>query len=222
MKNILFLLRHGETEWNRSGRYQGRSDPELTPNGETQARKVAEHLARQNLAAIVVSPLRRAYVTASIVAERLGLPITTDERLVEMGYGDWEGLQQAEIKTRWPELLRRWKKAPDEVAPPGGESLSDLQRRVRSFLQDTAAGPGPILAVTHAGVIRAAVLEIRREPLGKFRQVQIANGSLTAIHWQDGRLSLADGPWVGEDGIYSRICTDPERSGNQLKDDLGA
>ena len=120
MKNILFLLRHGETEWNRSGRYQGRSDPELTPNGETQARKVAEHLARQNLAAIVVSPLRRAYVTASIVAEHLGLPITTDERLVEMGYGDWEGLQQAEIKTRWPELLRRWKKAPDEVAPPGG------------------------------------------------------------------------------------------------------
>ncbi|MBU2717854.1 histidine phosphatase family protein, partial [Acidithiobacillus ferridurans] len=84
------------------------------------------------------------------------------------------------------------------------------------------AGPVPILAVTHAGVIRTAVLEIRREPLGKFRQVQIANGSLTAIHWQDGRLSLADGPWVGEDGIYSRICTDPERSGNQLKDDLGA
>ena len=200
VETILFLLRHGETEWNRSGRYQGRSDPELTPNGEAQARRAAKLLARLNLAAIAVSPLKRAYVTASIVAERLGLPITTDERLVEMGYGDWEGLQQAEIKTRWPELLRRWKKAPDEVAPPGGESLSDLQRRVRSFLQDTAVGPGPILAVTHAGVIRTAVLEIRGESLGKFRQVQIPNGSLTSIRWQDGRPSRADGPWVGEDG----------------------
>ncbi|MBU2819187.1 histidine phosphatase family protein, partial [Acidithiobacillus ferrooxidans] len=77
-------------------------------------------------------------------------------------------------------------------------------------------------AVTHAGVIRAAVLEIRREPLGKFRQVQVANGSLTTIHWQDGRLCLADGPWVGEGSIYSRICTDPERSRDQLKDDLSA
>ncbi|MBU2767684.1 histidine phosphatase family protein, partial [Acidithiobacillus ferrivorans] len=60
MENTLFLLRHGETEWNRSGRYQGRCDPEVTPNGEAQARRVAERLARLNLAAIVASPLRRA------------------------------------------------------------------------------------------------------------------------------------------------------------------
>ncbi len=194
METVLILLRHGETEWNRSGRYQGRSDhPELTSHGEAQARRAAEHLAHLGLAAIVASPLKRARASAGIVAEHLGLPVATDERLVEMGYGDWEGLQQAEIKARWPGLLRRWKQNPAEVAPPGGEFLSDLQRRVRSFLTEISTRPGPVLAVTHAGVIRVAILEIRDEPLVRFREVPIANGSLTTIRWRDGHRSLTHG-----------------------------
>ena len=188
----LLLIRHGETTWNRDGRYQGHSDPPLTVHGEWQAQALAERLAAVEVASIVASPLMRAQATAQIIAARLGLPVATDHRLMELAYGEWEGLQQAEVKQRWPELLRLWKRTPNQVTFPGGESLSDMRHRVRSFLGHTAEQSGTILAITHDGVARLAVLEARGEPLSAFRDVRIENASITTCTWQDGRLVIAD------------------------------
>jgi probable phosphoglycerate mutase len=196
----LILARHGETDWTAAGRYQGQSDPPLSSHGEVQANLLAARLVSANGMIIISSPLLRAFNTAKAIADRLRCSVAADDRLIELGYGQWEGLQQAEIKMRWPELLRSWKRTPDQVRFPDGESLHDLQRRVRSFLASmaTEVGAGPcktVLAVTHDGVIRLAALELRNQPLSKFRELRVETASMTSCTRQNGQFiveSLSD------------------------------
>ncbi len=187
----LLLVRHGETEWNRSGRYQGRTDTHLSALGIAQAHALAERLAQSNRdITIVCSPLARARETADIIARTIGIPLSFDARLRELAYGNWEGLRQDEIKQRWPEQLRRWKSNPDEVEFSGGETLAAVQNRVRSFLHDMQSRSEqlPVLAITHKAVIRVALLESRDEPLSRYRSLHIANTSITPIYLSGGRL----------------------------------
>jgi len=176
----LLFVRHGETTWNRDGRYQGQSDPPLSARGEEQARAIADRLAAEDVATIVTSPLIRARATAQLVATRLDLPLATDSRLTEITYGEWEGLHQAEVKLRWPAALRSWKRTPERVTFPGGESLYELQARVRSFLAHMSRQSGTIVAVTHSGFVKLAALEIQGLPLAAFRNVYVGNASITA------------------------------------------
>ncbi len=188
----LLLIRHGETTWNRDGRYQGHSDPHLSARGEAQAQALAEHFATTQVDSIVTSPSLRAQATAQKIATRLGLPMTTDNRLMELAYGGWEGLQQAEIKQRWPEMLRLWKRAPEQVTFPGGESLSNFQQRVRSFFDQMIKSSGTWLVVTHHGVVRIVVLDARGESLSAFRHIHIDTASITTCDWRDGQWVAAD------------------------------
>ncbi len=187
----LLLIRHGQTAWNQDGRYQGRSDPPLSAPGEHQARALAQRLTPAAGLVLVASPLQRAQATAQILGTRLGRPVATDPRLIELDHGAWEGLLQTEVKQRWPGLLRLWKRHPEAVTFPGGESLAGLQRRVRSFLDSAAQRAQTTVAVTHAGVARMVVLEVSGAPLSAFRAVQIDNASLTTLDWRHGRWTLA-------------------------------
>ncbi|MES2407423.1 MAG: histidine phosphatase family protein [Pseudomonadota bacterium] len=188
----LLLARHGETTWNRDGRYQGRSDPLLSAWGEVQAQALARRFSATEKISIVASPLMRAQATAHIIANRLNLPVATDHCLIELGYGDWEGLQQTAVKLKWPELLRQWKRTPHQVTFPGGESLKDLQQRVQSFLERMAECSGTILAITHDGVVRMAVLEAWGQPLSAFRDIRIENASVTTFIWEGGKCIVED------------------------------
>ncbi len=202
----LFLVRHGEAEWNQANRYQGRSDLPITARGEAQARALANWFAESDVATIFTSPLVRARSTARMVAERLGLVAIVDDRLAELAYGQWEGLTQAEVKRRWPELLRLWKKAPDRVDFPGGECLRDVRRRIRNFLEDAVTHPGPVLAVTHQAIIRIAILEAQREPLSAYRQVRAETGSIAKLLRQGNRLVLDS---LHEVGHWDSIGANP-------------
>ncbi len=180
---ILYLLRHCDTDWNHARLYQGRSDPPLSTSGVLQAQKLAEALAPLLTQPITLlsSPLTRARMTATALASRAEAMVIIDDRLAELSYGSWEGHTQETIKLLWPEMLRQWKRTPDSVAFPGGESLWELQARVRSFLADAAERGGPVLAVTHQGVIRLALLEAQRLPLSAFRTIKIEAGNLVAF-----------------------------------------
>lgn len=180
----VLLIRHGETAWNRDGRYQGRSDPPLTAQGRQQARLLGAELAARGIGAIVSSPLRRAHQTALDIGHRLGLEVGIDAGLCELSFGAWEGFTQAQVKARWPEALRRWKYAPDAAPPPGGESLGEAAARVGEALDRVAASlPGPVAAVTHAGVIRIARLLAAGAPLADFRQLPVANAEIVGLEW---------------------------------------
>ena len=152
----LFLARHGETDWNAAGRWQGQTDVPLNANGRVQALAVAARLRAEGVRAIATSDLWRARGTAEIVGEALGLEVVlVDPALRERAYGDWEGLTRGECEARFPVEWARHVSDP-RTPPPGGESTDALLARVVPAIHELAARlDSPTLLVTHGGVMRA-------------------------------------------------------------------
>jgi broad specificity phosphatase PhoE len=146
----LVLARHGETAYNAERRLVGRADPPLTARGRRQAEAIGTALA--GATAVVASPLRRAQETAATI----GAHVRTDERWMEADYGELDGLL---VVDAWQALWERWQVDPD-YAPPGGEPLSALGRRVRAACEDLLgeAATTDLVVVTHVGPIKAAVV----------------------------------------------------------------
>ncbi|EOM76421.1 histidine phosphatase family protein [Rhodococcus rhodnii] len=199
----LILLRHGQTEYNAGNRMQGQLDTDLSAKGRDQAKAAGEAMAARAPLAIVSSDLRRAYDTAVAVADAVGLPVETDERLRETHLGDWQDLTHTDVDARWPGARIAWR-ADAEAAPPGGESRLDAARRSRAVVDDQLASrtqwgagerPGaPLLLVAHGGVIAALTaslldLPVDRWPvlggLGNTSWVQLAaHGDGPDPHWR--------------------------------------
>jgi broad specificity phosphatase PhoE len=132
----LILIRHGETDWNVEGRYQGQADPPLNQRGLAQARQLAQKLRDVGLDVLYSSPLRRALQTAQILAEALDVPLHTEPRLMEIHQGKWQTLLYTEIAARYPELFDRWQKEPWTVTLPGGENIAQVQERVYAAVDE--------------------------------------------------------------------------------------
>jgi broad specificity phosphatase PhoE len=146
----LLLVRHGETDWNREGRWQGQADPPLNERGRVQARELAEALAGERLEAIYASDLKRAYETAEIVGERLGLPVTSDPALRETDVGSWSGLLREELEGRVYD---------GETKEAHAERVLACVRRI---VHDHPAGR--VLVVTHGGSMRRIEEVVNGEP----------------------------------------------------------
>ena len=159
MPTRLLLLRHGQSTWNAEGRWQGWSNPPLSDLGRAQAGEAVDRLHGFGLSTVTSSDLERAFTTAAIVGEALGLgPVMVDGNLREYNVGAWEGLTRPEIEFGWPHHLDAWRKG-RLLATPGGETRIAFLARVEAGLvrAATSATPGePSLVVTHGGVIRAA------------------------------------------------------------------
>lgn len=175
----IYLVRHGETDWNRARRIQGRTDVPLNDTGREQARRTAELLARRSWDAVLTSPLSRARETAQIIAERLGLGEPAEvPALVERNYGAAEGLNFAQIDARYPEGT--------EV--PGRESRTAVAERVMPELRRIAEEHlgGALVIVSHGGAIRAVLSEV--DPA--WSTDRITNGSIHSFRFEDGSLRL--------------------------------
>jgi broad specificity phosphatase PhoE len=148
---VLVLIRHGQTAANAEGLFLGREDPPLTELGWRQADALRSVASVRDATRVVTSPLRRARDTAG----RLGPPVTVDERWIEMDYGDYEGMSgrdvPAEVSAAWQSDLA-W-------APPGGESLLAVSKRVREACEELAdeAATSDLIVVSHVSPIKAAV-----------------------------------------------------------------
>ncbi|MGA0603956.1 histidine phosphatase family protein [Caulobacter sp. KR2-114] len=150
---MIYLIRHGQTEFNRDHKLQGRIDSPLTALGVDQARQVgawfAPRIAAGGAWRIVASPLGRTQATARLIAEAAGLGggFDTDERLIELSIGSWEGLARPQIEALRPDLAGQ----PFFMHSPDGEPWQAAAARLGDFPAEHAAGPDNILAVTHAG-----------------------------------------------------------------------
>ncbi len=148
---MLYLLRHGQTEWNRDRRLQGQGNSDLTELGWQQAGLMADLLAREipepQKFRLVSSPLQRARETAEVVAGKLGLPIELDPRLAEVALGEWEGRFYQEVQTECAHLLVGTTPYDWFFRAPGGESLEVMSARVGAWLRD--CGGRPTIAVAH-------------------------------------------------------------------------
>ncbi|MDX6402179.1 MAG: glucosyl-3-phosphoglycerate phosphatase [Gaiellaceae bacterium] len=151
----LLLVRHGETDWNREGRWQGMSDTSLNELGRDQARALASSLDG-TVDAVYSSDLTRARETAEILAGKLGLEVRLDPRLRERGFGSWEGLTTPEIEERFAETHRLWR-AGESSGAEDAEPFEAFSERIEAFLGDVVEQhPGEeVLVVSHGGSIRA-------------------------------------------------------------------
>ncbi|MDR3331752.1 MAG: histidine phosphatase family protein [Synergistaceae bacterium] len=179
----LFIVRHGETEWNVDGRFQGRHDTELSEYGLAQGKKIADFLSGHRFDAVVSSPLSRARVTGELIAAACGSPeFEVMEDLEEICHGDWEGLLSTEVERRWPRLVDMWRESPHTVIMPGlgGESLRSVQLRAVSAVEIIAEKyAGDVCVATHDAVIKVLLCWFLNAPLSSFWRFQIANCSLT-------------------------------------------
>ena len=151
----LLLLRHGQSEWNAKGLWQGQADPPLTPHGEEQARAAAAWLIGHGFTGVVSSPQQRARRTAELLAEVLGLPEPElDDDLREREVGDWSGKSHDEINRLWPGQLDAWRQG-ELDRPANGEFDRDFLERVTRVLNRLVDRPEDetLLVVTHGGVI---------------------------------------------------------------------
>ncbi|MCV7141514.1 bifunctional RNase H/acid phosphatase [Mycolicibacterium fortuitum] len=191
----LLLLRHGQTELSVARRYSGRGNPSLTEEGRRQADAAARYLgARGGIAAVVSSPLERAYDTAATAAKTLGVDVRVDDDLIETDFGEWEGLTFAEAAQRDPELHRRWLRD-TSVEPPGGESFDAVARRVRRARDRIIAehGEATVLVVSHVTPIKT-VLRLA---------LDAGEGILYRLHLDLASLSIAE--FYGDGGSSVRL-----------------
>jgi glucosyl-3-phosphoglycerate phosphatase len=153
------LLRHGRTEWNATGRFQGQLDSPLDLIGRAQAVAAAVAVAPMQPDALVSSDLARALDTASAVSDESGNDIAIDPRLREIDLGQWQGLTRAEARAQFPDEYARWQ-AGEDSRRGGGETYAEVGTRAVECVQDwlDQLGPGSLLvAVTHGGTARATI-----------------------------------------------------------------
>lgn len=163
----LILIRHGETDWNVSGRYQGQADPSLNQRGIEQSRQLAKELSSIGLDVLYTSPLQRAVQTAQIIADKLHIPVHHEPRLKEIHQGDWQTRLRSEIESLYPRMFKRWETEPWEVTPPQGEHLSQVQTRVYAAIDDILTRhPGERIGIV-AHRIPIALIKMRFQELDR-------------------------------------------------------
>lgn len=155
----LWLVRHGQTDWNLQRRYQGQTDPPLNATGLQQAELAGEALVGRHYAAIYSSDLQRARVTAEIIGRRLGMEVLVDSRLREVNFGKWEGMLVADIQTRYPVEWEARQQDRLHARPPGGESVQDVAARLWPAVDELAARhPHDTLILVSHGLALATIL----------------------------------------------------------------
>lgn len=167
MVTELFLIRHGETKWNRELRFQGHADLELNQRGIEQAQITAHFLTEHRFDRFYSSDLKRAGQTAEILAAPHNLPVLSRKDLREINYGDWEGQTYRQLWEQEPQSLEKWSQDPSAIKPPGGETLPDFQLRVvNSFLSLIKESAGKrIVVICHGGTLMVYLAYVLQMPL---------------------------------------------------------
>lgn len=177
-----YLVRHGETDWNRLGRFQGQSDTALNAQGLAQAEDTARAAREWNLTAIYSSPLARTMQVAEAVSQQTGLPVAVRAGLKEMALGELEGIQGEAMRAGWPEVYNTWRDYPGEVVMPGGESLAGLQERVWEVVRELEQAHSPednLALISHNFAIRAICARLLGMPLSNFHRMHLSLGSVS-------------------------------------------
>ena len=180
----LYCVRHGETVFNLEGRIQGQLDSQLSPLGLKQCVAVAEALERCEIDAVFASPLSRALKTAECVADKLGLKVQLELRLMEINAGIFQGHCWTEIDVHFPDDAQRWRSQDPDYQIPTGESRRALMERTAAAFHDIrASGHKAALVVGHGGSLAAALKALLEVPAER-NPFSLGNGSISSIAWE--------------------------------------
>jgi broad specificity phosphatase PhoE len=188
----ILLVRHGETDWNLAGRFQGRSDVPLNQKGVEQANALASALGGESLAAIYSSPLVRARETARLIKVfHPSSPLYEEEGLVEMDLGEFEGIEGPRWAEKHADFRKAWRDNPASVTMPGGENLQQVQARSMAVLERiTHSYPlgSTLLVCSHNFVILTILCHALEIPLNRFRELKQGTAALNVLYMQGERL----------------------------------
>ena len=190
----LLLVRHGNTKSNSAERFWGQTDVELSALGTRQAEQLRDRLSNEKIDTIYASELRRASATAEIIASRHHLSVIICPELLEVNFGDVEGLTFKEIGQIYPDLVKSWLTRGLDFKYPGGESVAELNNRVIKFFDrlEKHTPEETILVVAHSGVLRLLICNLLRIELTHWRQLRtdLASLSIVETYPQSAILSL--------------------------------
>lgn len=174
----LILIRHGQTDWNAESRWQGQADVPINAHGLEQALRLASELAGAGIQAVYASDMQRALQTVEPLARLTGLPVCIDPRLREIHVGDWQGLLVSDIVARYGELFHSRKANPSAFAPPGGETLKQVQQRAYKVLDEILEQhPHDTVAIVgHGFVIALLRLRLEHQPVENVWQLVPKSG----------------------------------------------
>lgn len=185
MTTRLLLVRHGRTAYNAEVRFMGQLDVPMDALGQRQVRAVAKRLASETPAAIYTSDLSRARDTALAIQAAIpsSPPLRVDPRLTEGHFGDWQGKKYADLLVEDAERLANWEADRMGVAPPNGEGLDDIARRVEAAYGDICAAhpDGTAIIAAHGGSLQVLIVLAMGLPLEAYWQVDVSNASLTEL-----------------------------------------
>jgi probable phosphoglycerate mutase len=186
----LLLVRHGETDWNRQGRFQGQIDIPLNNNGLAQAEAARVFLADVPIQRAYTSSMARPRQTAEVIlASHPGVPLISTRGLMEIGHGLWEGCLESEIAAGWPDLLQDWKRAPETVQMPEGETIQEVWDRSLTTWNRIVAGLAPeetALVVAHDAVNKTILCALLGLSPADIWAVKQGNGGVTVIDYPHG------------------------------------
>ena len=185
----IYLIRHCETGGNLGGRFQGRSDTDISEAGREQLEQLRHRFDEVRLEAVYSSPLLRARRTAEAIKGSKAVPLYIDERLVEIDGGDWEGNLWSEFPGKFPQESRDWVEAPGQFAAPHGERMAQVFVRVSQALSDIAAKhpEGCVAVVSHGCAVRNALCFAKGLPLDRLQEVGWCdNTGVNRLEWETG------------------------------------
>ncbi len=192
MMTKLVLVRHGQTEWNIDGKFQGQSDVQLSEEGIRQAEALAQNFPVESVDAIYCSDLTRARTTAECIARRFGLPVQPVKELRELSFGKWEGLTYQEIVSGWPDAMENFLRHPDILQVPNGETFPRLRERAMGFIEKvTAEADGKtLLIVAHGGILRTVLTVMLHMPLQYLWSIRQFNTAVNIVRRDDGEWTI--------------------------------
>ena len=184
MTKVIFI-RHGQTEWNVTGRYQGQSDVKLTEEGKKQAEKLADNFPVAKVDAVYASDLCRAMVTAETIANKFGLKVQAESAFRELSFGDWEGLTYQQIVDKWEDAMANFLQHPDVLEIPGGESFPAVQQRAMKRLNELIEKHDgqTIVVVAHGAVLRTMLTAALHMPLQYLWSIRQFNTAVNIVRY---------------------------------------
>jgi len=187
----IYIVRHGETQWNKEEVFRGRKDLPLNKTGKQQAENVGFYFSHVSINRILSSPLKRARQTAEAISNTTGTSVVTMDEFTDMNFGIWEGLSLSRVENDFPEDFSHWKRSPEKLQIEGGETLAMVRARISAGLVNIASGYGDaIVIVTHRVICKILVLHALEIGDEHFWDMKFDPGSITLLEYNNERNTL--------------------------------
>ena len=188
----IIIIRHGETEWNKTGRFQGHSDVPLSAEGRAQAAALGKNLVVDHVDAIYASDLTRAMETAAPLAQRFGLEVISDPLLRELNFGSWEGRNFNDVNAENPNAMKNFYTDPEQADIPESEPFPEFQRRVAGRVREIVAHERGkrVVIVSHGASIRILLADLLSMPIRSIWHISQLNTAVNKIRFEDDGFAI--------------------------------